>query len=266
MGSDKYYKIKNRIDFYLNEKGVTDFSNYILDRHVLVDNEINIIQWGYIDIPKPTYDELKTLCSKPNFIDHRNKNMLLLKLKFILKIKFDPGEYKRGDMIYDKYKDYPYIWFINLQDTSIVTPTDLIQFKVKNSVLYINNDFTITQVNNVYLRCVLVSKKDIDTNNKYVVNVIPNSLPSTSMNSEQVEIPNNNESNITQGVTDDSAMVSVNNNVSEPEIVPVKKKNLYEHPTPVISKTGLPWAKAEPRFDVKKIKVTKEDVKKIISS
>ena len=67
---------------------------------------------------------------------------------------------------------------------------------------------------------------------------------------------------------DDSAVINRRAaELQEEVIVPeVKPRKLYEHPTPVISKTGLPWAKAEPRFDAKKIKVTKEDVKKILTT
>src|SRR5271156_5858715 len=118
---DKYYKIKHRIDFYLEENGITDLSDYRLYRPT--NKVVNIEHWGYTNIAEPSHEDLKKLVTKPNFIQHRNKNMIILKLEFILKIKFTPpGEsYRRGEVIYNKYEKYPYIWFITPQSTSLVT-------------------------------------------------------------------------------------------------------------------------------------------------
>ena len=100
--------------------------------------------------------------------------MTLHKLKFILKINFPPGEYKRGEMIYSKYEKYPYIWFLTPQSTSLVTSADFIRFHVTDSVLYINNDFAVPPVNKTYhLSCVLIPKKDLNHDNKYTVNITP---------------------------------------------------------------------------------------------
>src|SRR5271156_1367737 len=96
---DKYYKIKHRIDFYLEEKGITDLSDYHLGKPAISETQtINIEHWGYtkLDIAEPSYEDLKKLLTKPNFIQHRNKNMMIPKLEFILEIKFAAGEYKRG--------------------------------------------------------------------------------------------------------------------------------------------------------------------------
>ena len=65
-----------------------------------------------------------------------------------------------------------------------------------------------------------------------------------------------------QGVTDDSATVEPL--IKEEIIVPTyKKRNLYEHPEVLIPKIGYAVFKTPPR---NKIKVTKEDVSKIIST
>src|SRR5271156_1776299 len=249
MTHEKYYKYKHRIDFYLEENGITDLSDYRLGNPV--DENINIEHWGYTNIAKPSYEDLKKLVTKPNFIKHRNKNMIIPKLEFILKIKFAAGEYKRGEVIYNKYEKYPYIWFINPQCNSLVTGADFIRFHVTDSVLYINNDFTVPPVNkNYYFSCVLIPKKDLNIPgaNKYTVNVAPNNRGQIERQEVDIEMPPPVQGVSHSFAADDSAVV-------EPAIIPeVKPRKLYEHPTPVISKTGLPWAKAEPRFDGKKIK------------
>jgi hypothetical protein len=194
MVHEKYYKIKHRIDFYLEDKGVTDLSDYNLGKPALINDnkDVNILHWGYI-VPRPTYDELKQLFKRSNFIDHRNKNMVIFKLEFVLKIKFSPGTYKRGEIIYDKYKDYPYIWFITPPCTSLMTSADFIRFKVVNSILYINNDFVVPPVvENFYLSCILIPKKDIGIQEKYLVIMnptggTPKKTIITSMNRGQIE-------------------------------------------------------------------------------
>src|SRR5271156_4099963 len=100
--NDKYYKVKHRIDFYLEENGITDLSKYSLGSPVILNETVDVINihyWDYENCPKPTYEDLKKLLTKPNFIQHRNNNMILHKLEFILKINFSPGEYKRGEVI-----------------------------------------------------------------------------------------------------------------------------------------------------------------------
>ena len=97
MTHEKYNSFKHRIDFYLEENGETDNSKYSLG-HPVVDsvkgNKINIEYWNY-EIARPTYDILKELYKKPNFTQHRNKNMIIHKLDFILKISFPIGGIQR---------------------------------------------------------------------------------------------------------------------------------------------------------------------------
>src|SRR5271156_5974240 len=265
MTHEKYYKYKHRIDFYLDENGITDLSDYRLGK--TADENINIEHGGYTNIAKPSYEDLKKLVTKPNFIKHRNKNMIIPKLEFILKIKFAAGEYKRGEVIYNKYDKYPYIWFINPQCNSLLTGDDFIRFNVKDSVLYINNDFAVPSVNKAYyLSCVLIPKKDLNIpgDNTYTVHILPKKTIITSMNRGQFE---RQEVEIiempppVQGAGDDSATV-----IKEDVIVPTyKQRNLYEHPEVIIPKTGSAVFKTPPR-DPKKIKVTKEDVKKILTT
>src|SRR5271156_2794908 len=197
---DKYYKIKHLVDFYLEENEIIDLLNYRLCRPT--NKVVNIEHWGYTNIAKPSYEDLKKLVTKPNFIQHRNKNMIISKLEFTLKIKFTPGEYKRGEVINNKYEKYPYIWFINPQCTSLLTGADFIRFHVTDSVLYINNDFTVPPVNKTYhLSCVLIPKKDLNIpgDNKYTVNmkpVKPSQPPGLQEEKDKTEallIPKNNE-------------------------------------------------------------------------
>src|SRR5271156_799483 len=177
---DKYYKNKHRTDFYLEENGITDLSDYRLCRPT--NDVVNVEYWGYANKAEPSHEDLKKLVTKPNFIQHRNKNMIIPKLEFILKIKFTPGEYKRGEVIYNKYEKYPYIWFINPQCTSLLTGADFIRFHVTDSVLYINNDFTVPPVNKTYhLSCVLIPKKDLNHDNKYTLNILPKNIGQMEM-------------------------------------------------------------------------------------
>src|SRR3981189_133368 len=79
MGHDKYYKIKHRIDFYLEEAGITDLSEYRLGRPASTGITINIEHWGYTTVTKPTNQVLKQLVNRPNFKAHMYKNMLIHK-------------------------------------------------------------------------------------------------------------------------------------------------------------------------------------------
>src|SRR5271156_303148 len=245
MAHDKYYKIKHKIDFYLEENGITDLSDYRLCRPT--NEVVNIEYWGYnkLGIAEPSHEDLKKLVTKPNFVQHRNKNMIIPKLEFILKIKFDPGSYKRGEVIYNKYEKYPYIWFINLQCSSLLTGADFIRFHVTDSVLYINNDFAVPPVNKTYhLSCILIPKKDLNIpgDNKYTVNIAPKKTIITSMNRGQME---RQEVKIIEmpppvkGAGDDSAVIASASSseaaIKEEVIVPTyKKRNFHEHPEVVI--------------------------------
>src|SRR3981189_3591567 len=108
---DKYYKWKHRIDFYLEENGITDFSDYRLGKPATTGTTVNIEHWGYTSVPvQPTYQVLKELVNKPNFRAHMYKNMLIHKQDFILCVMFPAGDYQDTTVLYNKFKDYPYIW------------------------------------------------------------------------------------------------------------------------------------------------------------
>ena len=67
MTHEKYYKCMHRIDFHLEEIGITDLSKYSLGSPVILNETgggqsadvINIHYWGYENCPKPTYEDLK---------------------------------------------------------------------------------------------------------------------------------------------------------------------------------------------------------------
>ena len=86
----KYYRVKHKIDFYLKINNEEDCSKYRFNLEHNSDDEnyysINIIRWDYPDIIKPDKAMLKIIKTNSGFIDHRNKNLLLHKEKFILKI------------------------------------------------------------------------------------------------------------------------------------------------------------------------------------
>ena len=112
MGSDKYYKFKHRIDFYLEEAGITDLSEYRLGKPAAMGTTVNIEHWGYTTVIQPIYKVLKDLVNKPTFLGHMRKNMLIHKQDFILCVMFPAGEYKDSTVLYNKFKDYPYIWHV----------------------------------------------------------------------------------------------------------------------------------------------------------
>src|SRR5258708_29513377 len=110
MSRKNYDTYKHRIDFYLEENGILDNSQYRLGMPAVIsdptivarviEKKINIEYWNYDTVDEPSYDTLKELSTKSNFKEHRNKNMLLHKLDFILKISFPIGVYKENMVIY----------------------------------------------------------------------------------------------------------------------------------------------------------------------
>ena len=89
---------------------------------------------------------------------------------FILKITFSEGEYKKGLVICDDYRDLSYKWFItprlNLKSSNDI----FLRFIAKDSILYMNLDLNVTSENKkkiFYLHCLLIPKKEIDIDKKH---------------------------------------------------------------------------------------------------
>src|SRR6266853_5909723 len=247
----KYYRVKHKIDFYLKINNEEDCSKYLFNiEHgdFLIDGTrsytLNIIRWNYPDIIKPDIDMLKIVKTNSAFIDHRNKNLLLHKEKFILKLCFEAGRYDDDMVIYDKYKGLPYVWFIKNSYNSDSSETVVKVFKVVDSVIQLNYNLNLPKKTYYYIKCSLLPLKDFMINNSNTF-IFASSTPYES----------------TDTVTK-VKVKAVSNNTEE-----IKPKKLYEHPDPIIAKTGQPWAKDAPRFNNNKpkVKVTKEDVNKIIS-
>ena len=148
-------------------------------------------------------------------------------------------------VIYDKYKGLPYLWFIKNSVNSEASNTLTKFFTVVDSVIQLNVNVVFVKKSYFYIKCSLFPIKEIMENNtiKFI-----SSTPYESTNTS------------TDTVT--KVKVKAASNTEE-----IKPKKLYEHPDPVIAKTGHPWAKDAPRFNNNKpkVKVTKEDVNKIIS-
>ena len=138
--SKLYYKYKHKIDFYLSENSIIDNSKY---HFTFQNNELKFEYWDYENIIKPTKEILDNLKFKSNFKSHRKDNIVIDKLEFIMKITFTEGEYKKGLIICEDYKDLPYIWFIkprvNFKNTSDI----FLRFIAKDSILYMNMDLNV---------------------------------------------------------------------------------------------------------------------------
>ena len=99
---------------------------------------------------------------------HRNR--LILKQDFILKILFPAGEYKDSTVLYNEFKDYPYIWHIIIEPGSFLSNTDL---KTQNSELILVKTMNLTDNRIVHIRCILTPKKDIDMDTKHFTKLKP---------------------------------------------------------------------------------------------
>src|SRR6266853_2408248 len=225
----KYYKVKHKIKFYLKINNEEDYSKYMFNIEHNNDDEnyysINIIRWDYPDIIKPDKDMLKLIKTNSAFIDHRNKNLLLHKEKFILKLCFEPGRYDSEMDIYDKYKGLPYLWFIKNSYNSDSSETGVKVFKVVDSVIQLNYNLNQPKKSYFYIKCSLLPLKEIMKNNtiKFISTTPPTDIDIDTVTKVKVKAASNTEE--------------------------IKPKKLYEHPDPVISKTGQPWAKDAARFN-----------------
>ena len=170
--SRKYYRYKHKIDFYLkinNEEDCSKYSFNVESGDFLIDGaraySLNIQRWDYENIIKPDIDMLKIVKTNSGFIDHRNKNLLLHKEKFILKLSFEPGRYDDDMVIYDKYKGLPYVWFIKNSYNSDSSETVVKVFKVVDSVIHLNYNLKLPKKSYYYIKCSLFPLKDIMINN-----------------------------------------------------------------------------------------------------
>src|SRR6266853_5714374 len=233
----KYYRVKHKIDFYLKINNEEDCSKYRFNLEHNSDDEnyysINIIRWDYADISKPDKAMLKLIKTNSGFIYHRNKNLLLHKEKFILKICLNPGEYDKDMIIYDKYKSLPYLWFIQNSVNSEASNTTTKFFTVVDSVIQLNVNVVFVKKSYFYIKCYLFPIKEIMKNNtiKFISSASPIDT-STDIDT----------------VTKVKVKASSNAVASKADTEEIKPKKLYEHPDPIIAKKGDPWSKDAARF------------------
>jgi hypothetical protein len=170
-----YRKYKHKIDFYLSENNITDFtkfyftltSNHDVDiRKEIID--LKIIDWDY-NIEQPTKEVLDNLKSNPKFKIHRKDNLIIGRLEFILKIVFKEGEYNKGLIICEDYKDLPYEWFITPRCNMKNTNDIFLRFIAKDSILYMNMELNVAvgKRKTFYLNCLLVPEKEINIDSKH---------------------------------------------------------------------------------------------------
>src|SRR6266853_3890051 len=212
----KYYRVKHKIDFYLKINNEEDCSKYLFNiEHgdFLIDGtrsySLNIIRWDYENISKPDIEMLKIVKTNSAFIDHRNKNLLLHKEKFILKLSFEPGRYDSEMDIYDKYKGLPYLWFIKNSYNSDSSETGVKVFKVVDSVIQLNYNLNQPKKSYFYIKCSLLPLKEIMKNNtiKFISSTPPTDIDIDTVTKVKVKAASNTEE--------------------------IKPKKLYEHPDPV---------------------------------
>ena len=103
-----YYEYKHKIDFYLSENKISDNSQF----HFTIDPVFKIEYWNYENLQEPTKEILDNLKFNPKFKAHRKDNIVISRKEFIMKITFTEGEYKKGLVLCEDYKDLAYIWFI----------------------------------------------------------------------------------------------------------------------------------------------------------
>jgi len=142
---------------------VTDFSKFqfsiepIADANAVPTNfSLNIERWDYPKVPKPDLAMLNKYKTNLGFIKDRRRNLLLHKEEFIIKLTFEAGSYPKGMILYDKFKDLSYVWFVTC-DPSI---SPLIDTK-DDSTLTLSKDINLPSATTDYIKCILIPKKDI---------------------------------------------------------------------------------------------------------
>src|SRR6266853_4099982 len=171
----KYYRYKHKIDFYLKSNNENDFSKYMFTFDES-GRDINILRWDYLKIVKPDMKMLKLIKTNRGFYEHRNKNMLLHPEEFILNISFEPGTYPDGMIIYDKFKDLPYIWFIekSVNSTHPFMSNISKYFSFDNSIMSGKLEMDFSDKANLYFKCSLLPIRNIEPNN--IINFVPSEL------------------------------------------------------------------------------------------
>src|SRR3977135_520517 len=160
MNREEYYKYKHLIDFYLETNHeVSDNSKYSFH---LKNSEVKFIRWDYENIPKPTTKNLDDMKDNSKYRKHKSDNIVLHRLDFTLSIKFMKKEYKKNFLIYSKYEDLPYIWFVTSSDNNF-------KYIVKDSALFLDSDMKLEKYTTYYLNCTLIPKKDIKMNTEHIL-------------------------------------------------------------------------------------------------
>src|SRR6266853_5422782 len=168
--SRKYYRIRHKIEFYLRVNEVTDFSKFQFSIEPTADNNftLNIERWDYPKVPKPDLAMLNKYKTNLGFIKDRRRNLLLHKEEFIIKLTFEAGSYPKGMILYDKFKDLSYVWFVTC-DPSI---SPLIDTK-DDSTLTLSKDINLPSATTDYIKCILIPKKDITFYKENCLNFSP---------------------------------------------------------------------------------------------
>ena len=177
------------------------------------------------------------------------KNMLIHKQDFILCVMFPAGDYQDITVLYNKFKDYPYIWHTIVETGSFFSNTDLLSH---NSQLTLNKTINLTANRIVHIRCILTPKKDIDMDNKHFIKIDPMIKGPIILKNKKQNNPTLSTAGVeytsgpdqTQDITE---VVRVARSVRESSAKPG-----YEHPEITIPKIGSAVFKAPPRYGVTK--------------
>src|SRR6266853_2683502 len=235
----KYYRYKHKIDFYLKSNNEKDFSKYMFTFDESgATKDINILRWDYLKIVKPDMRMLKLIKTNRGFYEHRNKNMLLHPEEFILNISFEPGIYPVGMIIYDKFKDLPYIWFVkkSVNSTHPFMSNISKYFSFDNFIMSTKLEFTFSDKANLYFKCSLVPIRNIEPNN--IINFVPTITPtvaSVQEIKEPVIIPKARSSLQRSNTLPVPKKIYPSlEQIDKFEFVEISSPTVYEHPEPVI--------------------------------
>ena len=261
--SRKYYRIRHKIEFYLRVNEVTDFSKFQFSIEPTADNNftLNIERWDYPKVPKPDLAMLNKYKTNLGFIKDRRRNLLLHKEEFIIKLTFEAGSYPKGMILYDKFKDLSYVWFVTC-DPSI---SPLIDTK-DDSTLTLSKDINLPSATTDYIKCILIPKKDITFYKENCLKFSP-AKPIKQANRDDISIlkPRPKRYADDTPVLDEALSFHKDDPVREntlqvqqhiqlvPEIqltssIQESIDKLYKNNKPVIEKANTEWAKSEGRY------------------
>src|SRR6266853_4340391 len=245
----KYYRYKHKIDFYLKSNNENDFSKYMFTFDESgATKDINILRWDYLKIVKPDMKMLKLVKTNRGFYEHRNKNMLLHPEEFILSISFEIGIYPDGMIIYDKFKDLPYIWFVkkSVNRTHPYMNNISKYFSFDNSIMSVKLEMDFDNKTNLYFKCSLLPIRNIEPNN--IINFVSSKQITPQVASKQESTPIE--------IKEPVIIPKVRSSLQRSNTLPLPKKKIYpsleqldkfesveinvnkatyEHPKPVIA-------------------------------